>query len=122
MRRVAQALLEVSTRSRDFLGRFGGEEFILILPETDVPAATCVAERCRKLIVDLQIPHARSDIGHALTVSIGVATVVPSENAEHMAFIERVDRRLYRAKLSGRNCIVGAGVADADAMAGKNAA
>lgn len=121
LRRVAQALLDVSTRSRDFLGRFGGEEFILILPETDASSAAKVAERCRRLILDLRIPHVRSDIGQTLTVSVGVATVVPADSSEPMLFIELVDRRLYRAKQSGRNCIVGTGESTADGAADRSA-
>lgn len=106
LRRVAQTLLAASTRARDFLGRFGGEEFILILPDTDAPSAAHVAERCRKLILDQGIAHAGSGVGPTLTISAGVATLVPSGNGEHVELIERVDKRLYQAKQEGRNRVV----------------
>jgi diguanylate cyclase (GGDEF)-like protein/PAS domain S-box-containing protein len=106
LRQVAQTLLAASTRARDFLGRFGGEEFILILPDTDAPSAASVAERCRKLILELDIAHAGSGIGTRLTISAGVATIVPTEEGERVEFIRQVDKRLYQAKMKGRNCVV----------------
>jgi diguanylate cyclase (GGDEF)-like protein/PAS domain S-box-containing protein len=110
LRRVAQALLSASTRARDFLGRFGGEEFILVLPEADAQSAARVAERCRKLILDQGIAHVRSGVCQLLTISAGVATIIPSERGDRVEFIELVDKRLYQAKQEGRNCVVsGAG-------------
>ena len=106
LRRVAQALLSASTRARDFLGRFGGEEFVMILPDTDAQAAMRVAERCRSLILDQGIAHAGSHVGHMLTISVGVATQVPAEGDDPIDLISRVDKRLYEAKLQGRNRIV----------------
>lgn len=106
LRRVAQTLLTASTRTRDFLGRFGGEEFILILPDTDAQSATSVAERCRNLILEQHIEHERSGIGEKLTISAGVATIVPSASSDRVEFLELVDKRLYRAKQQGRNRIV----------------
>ena len=107
LRRVAQALLNASTRTRDFLGRFGGEEFILILPDTDAASAARVAERCRQLILDQDIAHAGSGVGRTLTISAGVATAVPAQDGERVDLIKLVDKRLYQAKMKGRNCIVG---------------
>lgn len=107
LRRVAQALLAVSTRKRDFLGRFGGEEFVLILPDTDARSAAAVAERCRTLILDQAIVHEHSDVAGTLTISVGVATMVPASDGERVEFIEMVDKRLYQAKMRGRNRIVG---------------
>lgn len=92
--------------ARDFIARFGGEEFVLVLPETDETAAIKVAERCRSLIFKQQIPHCASQTGQMLTVSMGVGTITPSRQDEPMAFIEAVDKRLYQAKQSGRNHIV----------------
>jgi diguanylate cyclase (GGDEF)-like protein/PAS domain S-box-containing protein len=106
LRQVARALLSASTRTRDFLGRFGGEEFVMILPDTDASSAMCVAERCRSLILDQGIAHAGSGVGSTLTISLGVATQVPHEGGSARELIERVDRRLYEAKQQGRNRIV----------------
>lgn len=72
LKAVAQAL-QGSTRPRDFLARFGGEEFVLVLPDTDSAAAAAVAERCRQLILEQDIVHEVSGSGR-LTISIGVGT------------------------------------------------
>ena len=99
-------ILGSATRSCDFLARFGGEEFVLVLPQTDATAAKRVAERCRKLIFEQHIPHEKSDIGQILTISLGVGTVIPAMEDQATMFIDGVDKRLYRAKQKGRNCIV----------------
>ena len=109
LKQIGQVLTSAATRSRDFIARFGGEEFVLILPETDEAAAAKIAERCRNLLFKEQIPHENSPVSQILSVSIGVGTVVPTHADEPVAFIEAVDRRLYQAKENGRNCIVKAG-------------
>ncbi|MGC1550047.1 MAG: sensor domain-containing diguanylate cyclase [Rhodanobacter sp.] len=106
LKRVAQVLSLVTTRAHGFLARFGGEEFVLVLPETNESSAMAVAERCRELLTKEQIPHARSEISTVLTVSLGVATMIPSHDDEPLSFVETVDRRLYQAKQRGRNGIV----------------
>lgn len=103
LRTVAQALESVATRPRDFLARFGGEEFVLVLPETDEKAAAVVAERCRRAVLKLQIPHERSPVSQILSVSLGVATVIPTHGGDVLGFIEQADRQLYQAKQAGRN-------------------
>lgn len=107
LKQVAQTLSDVATRPRDFLARFGGEEFVLVLPETNAEAAKIIAERCREYIAHAQIPHAKSFIGNNLTVSLGIGSIVPTKENDPTAFIKEVDRRLYQAKQNGRNCIVG---------------
>lgn len=106
LKRVGQALNSAATRPRDFLARFGGEEFVLVLPETDEAAAHKVAERCQQLVFKEQIAHEKSQVGRMLTISLGVGTIVPSRGDDPTAFIEGVDRRLYLAKQGGRNRIV----------------
>lgn len=106
LRRVAKTLNTAGSRPRDFFARLGGEEFALILPETDETSAIKVAERCRSLIFKDQIAHEKSSISQVLTVSIGVGTIIPSNTEESLAFIEFVDKLLYRAKQNGRNRIV----------------
>jgi diguanylate cyclase (GGDEF)-like protein/PAS domain S-box-containing protein len=105
LRRVAAVLDAAASRTRDLCARFGGEEFVLVLPETNEAAAQSVAERCRKLLAREEIPHAWSDVGAAVTVSIGVGTIVPGAHDAPERFIELVDQRLYRAKASGRDRI-----------------
>ena len=103
LKQVAQALARTATRARDFVARFGGEEFIMVLPETDANAARKVAERCVAAIRDEQIPHAQSAVSEYLTISLGVGSVIPLHDMEAMRFIEDVDRMLYKAKQRGRN-------------------
>ncbi|MDP1926912.1 MAG: sensor domain-containing diguanylate cyclase [Thiobacillus sp.] len=106
LKRMGQVLTSAATRSRDFVARFGGEEFVLVLPETDEESAAKIAERCRNLLFKEQIPHEKSLVSQILSVSLGVGTIVPAHTDESIAFIEEVDKRLYRAKQNGRNCIV----------------
>ena len=108
LKRVAQLLASVAGRSRDLFARFGGEEFMMILPETDTHNAIAVAEKCRQLILDEMIPHRSSKLGAYLTVSQGVSTIVPSAKDTTAVFIAGVDWLLYQAKQQGRNRIVAA--------------
>jgi diguanylate cyclase (GGDEF)-like protein/PAS domain S-box-containing protein len=106
LKRVARTLASSATRARDLLARFGGEEFVLVLPETDEAAVRMLAECCRDLILGEQIPHEQSPISPVLTVSLGVGTVIPGHDDELLPFIGKVDKRLYQAKQQGRNRIV----------------
>ncbi len=106
LKRVGRKLSTAATRPHDFFARFGGEEFLLILPQSNEAAAMRVAERCRDLIFKEQIPHDGSPVSQILTVSLGVGTITPTHGDESIRFIEEVDARLYRAKQAGRNRIV----------------
>lgn len=103
LKSVGQALSGAAVRPRDLLARYGGEEFVLLLPETDAQAAAQVAERCRQLIRGQNIQHAHSQVAPQLTISLGVGTLIPGPFDQPQAFLERVDRLLYKAKHQGRN-------------------
>ena len=105
LRRVAALLEGVAVRPRDLVARFGGEEFVLVLPETDAKAASKVAERCRRVILEEQIQHDQSEVSPFLTVSLGVGTIIPTTQDKPSFFIDAVDRLLYKAKQTGRNCV-----------------
>ena len=105
LKQVAETLNNVKARSRDFFGRFGGEEFIMLLPEADENAAWSIAERCRQALFKKQIPHEQSKVSQLLTISLGVSTMIPSQDDEHNELISRADKQLYQAKQKGRNCI-----------------
>lgn len=109
LKRLAGILREVARRPRDVVARFGGEEFILLLPETDAAAARALAGKVEARIAELAIPHAGSVVAERVTVSIGVATTVPGEDAVPRAFVALVDRLLYAAKHAGRNRIMQGG-------------
>jgi len=103
LRQVAAVLDAGASRSRDLCARLGGEEFVLLLPATDAEATRNVAERCRRLLAQKELAHARSGVGRLVTVSIGVGTIVPGKQDRAEVFLDRIDRRLYQAKSAGRD-------------------
>ena len=106
LKQIAGVLSKAATRTRDFFARYGGEEFVLILPETDRASGLKVAQRCRKQVLKEKIPHEKSQVESVVTISLGMATIIPSRQDQRIEFMETVDKRLYMAKQRGRNCIV----------------
>lgn len=102
---IAQTLSLALDSPRDLVARFGGEEFVVLLPETDRSVALKVAARCQRLIDKRAIVHAQSPHDQRVTVSVGVGTVTPSAQLKPSSFLEAVDRQLYLAKNNGRNRI-----------------
>lgn len=102
LRRVAQALSSVLSRPADLLARYGGEEFVCLLPETYADGAQRVARRLEQAVQALAIAHPDSPVGTQLTVSQGVAAVVPKTGDEPTLLLDAADQQLYRAKQSGR--------------------
>ncbi len=107
LRKVAQALRAQVRRPADLAARTGGEEFFILLPGTDRDGALAMAENIRSAIADLAIPHPASSVASVVTVSLGVATMVPPPTTEASQFISRADQALYDAKRLGRNRIGG---------------
>jgi two-component system chemotaxis family response regulator WspR len=105
LRQVAGALQKTIHRPADLVSRYGGEEFVMILPETTDEGALAVAEKVLATVAALKIPHANSEAAGHVTLSIGVATLCPKEGAQPQELIEMADKMLYRAKERGRNCI-----------------
>lgn len=98
---IAEKLMQAA-RSADIVTRYGGEEFCVVLPETDIKESVALAERMRESVEHLNLfsLHDKS-----VTVSIGVAEYqVKDHDKEH--FLERADKALYKAKEKGRNCVV----------------
>jgi diguanylate cyclase (GGDEF)-like protein len=106
LRTVARAIKCSIRRPSDFCARFGGEEFAVILPNTDEAGALRVAELIRTQVRSIAIPHRRSTVDSMVTVSIGVATVIPICELSRQDFLHDVDMALYRAKESGRDRIL----------------
>ena len=102
---VARALSRVARRPYDLAARLGGEEFALLLPNTEPPGAARMAEKVRAAIADLRITHPKASRGF-VTISVGVATGYPGAATLNPAFlVDRADQALYRAKQSGRNIV-----------------
>jgi diguanylate cyclase (GGDEF)-like protein len=103
---VAQVLHQASKRPADLAARYGGEEFALILPNTDTAGAHRVAQSIRHAIRALAIPHATTELGQPIvTVTMGIATSVPSREMEEQDLIQAADLALYHAKHQGRDRI-----------------
>ena len=99
---VAMALKAPLHRPADSLSRYGGEEFVFILANTDEAGAQVMAERARLAIEKLEIPHSNSDASEILTLSLGVATLRDKEQSLP-ALMSEADENLYKAKKCGRN-------------------
>ena len=105
LRQIAKAISSVTKRPADVVARYGGEEFIIILPNTPQSGAMKVAELMRVAVKQLNIAHLNSNVDPVVTISLGVATTIPSREENPYLLVEAADRALYRAKQSGKNCI-----------------
>ena len=105
LKRIALALKQVASRPGAIVARFGGEEFVLLLPETSQAEALAIVDAARKLIAEANISHETSDVSEIVTASFGVGSVVPSAQKDPKAFVQAVDALLYSAKQKGRDRI-----------------
>jgi diguanylate cyclase (GGDEF)-like protein len=103
--KVAQTLSVCSQRTSDLIARYGGEEFVVLLPESDLEGALTVAEDCLDAFEEAGIEHVNSDVEPYVTVSIGVASMLPIHDKSSTILIEQADVALYQAKQNGRNRI-----------------
>jgi diguanylate cyclase (GGDEF)-like protein len=103
LRRVANAIQRAVRRPDDLVARYGGEEFAVILPCTPISGAVHVAEAIRQGIRALEIPHEASPVSRCVTISLGVAGILPRPEALPSTLIVAADEALYQAKSSGRD-------------------
>jgi diguanylate cyclase (GGDEF)-like protein/PAS domain S-box-containing protein len=103
LQKVAQALQEHAMRPTDLAARYGGEEFVLLFAETPAENAARLAEMIRAAVEALKMPNPRSTASRWLTVSVGVATIVPSQLDQIENLFVCADRAMYAAKAGGRN-------------------
>jgi diguanylate cyclase (GGDEF)-like protein/PAS domain S-box-containing protein len=100
---IAQAVRQVVKRSADLLARYGGEEFGVILPNTRRTGAESVAQAIQAEIKALHLPHPKSRVNDYLTVSMGIASVVPTPSQAVEDLVAAADSALYQAKRRGRD-------------------
>jgi len=106
LKAIARATADTFPRKTDFVGRYGGEEFAVILPNTPVDMSLKLCEKLRQNIEELGIPHPASDVSGFVTVSIGAAHVMPTMEGSPAQLIVEADKALYEAKRQGRNRVV----------------
>jgi diguanylate cyclase (GGDEF)-like protein/PAS domain S-box-containing protein len=111
LKAIAAALTHISKRAGDLAARYGGDEFVLVLPNTNADGALKTANDVRAAITDLALPHPGSPIDTKITASLGVATSWPLKKGSANSLLLAADRALYSAKRSGRNRIAVAGSA-----------
>ena len=103
LRAIAHALAQPLHRASDFLARYGGEEFAAILADTPLEDALCIAEHMRCCVAEQAISHEFSSIAPHITMSLGVASCLPSSECSSSQLLAAADEALYQAKRAGRN-------------------
>ena len=112
LRRVAALFQQTPKRPADLVARFGGEEFVVLLPETGLDPALKMAETIRAAVEELAIPHETPEGRSAVTISCGVACITPDAESAPEDLLDAADRMLYQVKNSGRNGVAGMRVAE----------
>ena len=103
LRQVANAIKKTSARGEDLVARYGGEEFAVILPNTNQEQALIIADNIRRHVHDMGLPHKTSEVSDHVSISLGLACVIPDCGTTMSDLIEDADRALYKAKRDGRN-------------------
>ena len=103
LQQIAGAMRRAARRPQDLVARYGGEEFAILLPQEDLDGAVAVARKLLDEVSLLSIPHAHSIVTPWVSVSMGLASVTPSERDDWTALVRSADALLYRAKSEGRN-------------------
>lgn len=104
LKMVALEIKNSLLRPRDVAARFGGEEFVVILPETGIEGAAYIAQRILSNIRNLSIEHPDSNLNGVITVSVGTVAAYPKDDITMEILLKRADQALYKAKNAGRNC------------------
>jgi two-component system chemotaxis family response regulator WspR len=106
LKNVGEAMRQSFVRPTDLAARFGGEEFVVLLPSTPLEALAPLGERLRANVEALKIPHAGSATSEYVTISLGGAATIPQRDDTLLALIEVADQALYEAKRAGKNRVV----------------
>ncbi len=100
---IAQTAASQLKRPTDLFARYGGEEFVVILPNTDIEGAIAVVEVIQQSIRDLKIPHTASKVSQNVTISLGIASLIPTQGQSPEDLVAIADKNLYQAKQQGRD-------------------
>ena len=103
LRRIARVMQKLGRRTSDLAARYGGEELALVLPMTNLSDANRLAEELRNRVETLRIPHRTSGVKPWVTISVGVAAMVPKPDSDPLSLINMADQALYKAKRAGKN-------------------
>jgi len=106
LKKIAQIMQDVLQRPTDFCARYCGEEFIILLPTTTAKGGIYIAEKLRKAVIDLNIPHQHSETQPYLTLSLGLATTSPMLKHKANDLIRAADHARFEAKKQGRNRLI----------------
>ena len=104
--RLIAAAIQAGVRRGDVVARFGGEEFVVILPNSGELAVRDVAARIRREIDELNVDHPHSLVSRKVTISVGTTTVIPADDRTHLDLLRHADQSLYLAKSAGRDRVV----------------
>lgn len=105
LRTVCASLRSYAQRSGELVVRYGGEEFLVLLPRMTLASAQHIAKNMCRKVKELNITHANSNEEN-VTISIGVSAMIPNQNDDDESLLRDADRALYQAKANGRNCVV----------------
>jgi len=103
---IAECLKNSIKRETDFVARFGGEEFVCVLPFIEKDGALEFAKSLVQNVEDMKIPHPMSLHSKYVTISAGMASIIPNDNNSHTQLLDEADKALYSAKETGRNRVV----------------
>ena len=106
LKQIAAILNNIAKRPGDLAARYGGEEFAVILSGTDLKQAGALAENTNKKLKETRIPHSDSQAADYVTLSLGVASIIPRHGTKPYDLIKAADKGLYKAKNSGRNQVI----------------
>ena len=106
LQQVAAALKAAAKRSTDLVARYGGDELVAILPNTPIAGALRVAEEIQLKVENMALAHTSSQVSHQVTLSLGIASTIPSAQSSPEVLFAAADRALYQAKTEGRSRVV----------------
>ncbi|MGD1858393.1 MAG: EAL domain-containing protein [Leptolyngbyaceae cyanobacterium] len=106
LKTVAQTIEQTVKCPANLVARYGGEEFAVLLPKVDAAGAIAIADQVQSSVNALQIAHPNSPISEFVTLSLGIATLIPQLHSAPVVLIAEADQGLYQAKTQGRSCAV----------------